>query len=77
MNAKHVISSFIKESVDINARHDIVVNILLNNILIQRCLIVNEQRLEDSRTVRRTNDEIMIGTEHWRSDEWKEKGFVS
>ena len=26
--------------------------------------------------VREGNDEITIGTEHWRSDEWKEKGRV-
>ena len=27
--------------------------------------------------VRSPNDEITIGTEHWRSDEWKEKGRVA
>ena len=27
--------------------------------------------------VRTDTDEITIGTEHWRSDEWKEKGRVS
>ena len=27
--------------------------------------------------VRTPNDEITIGTEHWRSDEWKERGRVT
>ena len=27
--------------------------------------------------VRTANDEITIGTEHWRSDEWREKGRVA
>ena len=27
--------------------------------------------------VRASRDEITIGTEHWRSDEWKEKGRVA
>ena len=27
--------------------------------------------------VRATNDEITVGTEHWRSDEWREKGRVT
>ena len=33
-----------KVSAEINSRHDIVVNILLNNILVQRGLITHEQR---------------------------------
>ena len=28
----------------------------------------------DGKIVRAAKDEIAIGTEHWRSDEWKEKG---
>ena len=36
LNAKHIISCCKKVSVEINTRHDIVVNILLNNILRQR-----------------------------------------
>ena len=61
---------------EINSRHDIVVNILLNNILKQRGLIAHEQRWEDRKMARRGRDEITIGTEHWRSDEWKERGRV-
>ena len=64
-------------SSEINARHDVVVNVLLNNILVQRGLIAHEQRWEDRRMVRTTNDEITVGTELWRSDEWKESGRVA
>ena len=77
MNAKHIISCCMKVSGDINARHDIVVNILLNNILKQRRLITHEQRWEERKTVRTPTDEITIGTEHWVSEEWKEKGRVA
>ena len=44
LNAKHIISCCRKVSGDINNRHDMVVNILLNNILIQRGVISHEQR---------------------------------
>ena len=42
LNAKHIVSYRRKVSGEINARHDIVVNILLNNILIQRGLASHE-----------------------------------
>ena len=77
LNAKHIISCCRKVSGDINARHDIVVNILLNNILVQRKLATHEQRWEDRKMVRTPTDEITIGTEHWRSDEWRTKGRVA
>ena len=77
LNAKHIISNCRKVSGDINSRHDVVVNILLNNILKQRRLITHEQRWEERKMVRTKTDEITIGTEHWRSDEWKEKGRVT
>ena len=66
-----------KVSAEINNRHDIVVNILLNNILIQRGLITHEQKWEERKMVRTPSDEITIGTEHWRSDEWRCKGRVA
>ena len=47
LNAKHIISCCKKVSGEIAARHDIVVNILLNNILVQRGLIDREQKWED------------------------------
>ena len=73
LSARHIISCCKRVSGEINARHDIVVNILLNNILIQRGLTVHEQKLEDRKMVRTPRDEITIGTEHWRSEEWKER----
>ena len=36
LNARHIISCCMKASAEINARHDIIVSILLNNILIQK-----------------------------------------
>ena len=57
----------------INERHDIVVNILLNNIFKQRGLTYGEHKWEDRKQVRTAQDEMAIGTEHWRSDEWKGK----
>ena len=36
LNSKHIVSCCMKVSTEITARHDIVVNILLNNILVQR-----------------------------------------
>ena len=77
LNAKHIVSCCKKVSGEINVRHDIVVNILLNNILIQRGLVSHEQKCEDRKMVRTDNDEITIGTEHCRSDEWKTEGRVS
>ena len=67
LNAKHIITCCRKVNAEINARHDLVVNILLNNILVQRGLNANEQRWEDRKMVRTPNDEITIGIEHWRS----------
>ena len=75
-NAKHAISCCKKVSGEINSRDDIVVNILLNNILIQRGLISHEQKWEERKTARTRTDEISVGTEHARSDEWKAKGGV-
>ena len=68
LNAKHTISCCKRVSAEINTRHDMVVNILLNNILAQRGLIAHEQRWEDRKTVRTASDEITVGTEHLRSD---------
>ena len=76
LNAKRVISCCRRVSGEINARHDTVVNILLNNILKQRGLIAREQKWEDRKTVRTARDEITVGTEHQRSDEWKGRGRV-
>ena len=72
LNAKHIVSCCRRVSGEINARHDIVVNILLNNILVQRGLNSHEQRWEDRKMVRTPKDEITIGTEHWRSEEWRQ-----
>ena len=77
LKAKHVVSCCRKASGEITARHDTVVNIHLNNILVQRGLISHEQKWEDRKTVRSARDEITVGTEHVRSDEWKGKGRVS
>ena len=77
LNARHIISCCRKVRGEINSRHDMVVNILLNNILIQRRLISHEQKWEDRKIVRTDTDEITIGTEHWRSEEWKNKGRVA
>ena len=76
LNAKHIISCCKRVSGEISARHDIVVNILLNNILIQRGLIAHEQKWEDRKVVLTARDETTVGTEHQRSDEWKSKGRV-
>ena len=67
----HIVSCCRKESCEINARHDIVVNILLNNILVQRGLVTYKQSWDDRKMIRTARDEITIGTEHWRSDERK------
>ena len=77
LNAKHIISCCRKVSSEINARHDVVVNIILNNILVQRGLIPHEQKWEERKMVRTPFDAITIVTEHWRSDEWRCKGRVA
>ena len=71
LNAKHVVSCCKRVSGEINARHDTVVIIILNDILIQRGLIDHERKWEDQKMVRTAHDEITIGAEHWRSEEWK------
>ena len=77
LNAKHIISCCKRVSGEIITSHDAVVNIILNNILKQRGLITKEQKWEDRKTVRTGRDEITVGTEHVRSDEWKNKGRVA
>ena len=77
MNAKHIISNCRKVTGEIIARHDIVLNNLLNNIIVQRGLISHEKKWEDRTTVRTSRDEITVGTEYVRSDEWIEKGRVA
>ena len=77
LNSKHIISCCRKVAGEINARHDMVVNILLNNILLQRKLVTREQRWEDRKMVRTKTDEITVGTEHWRSEDMKGKGRVA
>ena len=47
LNAKHIISCCMNVTGQINARHDTVVNILLNNILVQRGLVSREQKWEE------------------------------
>ena len=54
-----------------------MLSVILNNILKRRGLVTHEQKWDDRKTVRTAKDEITIGTEHWRSDEWKAKGRVS
>ena len=76
LNAKHIVGCCRKVSGDINTRHDIVVNILLNNILVQRGLVVHEQKWEERKMVKTARDETTIGTEHWRSEEWRQKDRV-
>ena len=66
-----------KAACEINDLNVTVVNILLNNILIQRGLTSHEQWWEDMKTARTANDEITVGTEHSRSDEWSGRGHVS
>ena len=77
LNANHIVSCCKRVSSEINNRHDIVVNILLINILIQRGLVTHEQKWEDRKMVKTPTDEITIGTEHWRSEEWRDKGRVA
>ena len=40
-------------------------------------MVTREQKWEDRKMVRTPHDEITIGTEHWRSEEWKTKGRVA
>ena len=40
-------------------------------------MIDREQKWEDRKTVGTARDEITVGTEHWRSDKWKERGRVA
>ena len=49
---------------EIQSRHDMVVNVLLNNILIERGLISHEQKWEDRKTVRTARDDFTVGTGH-------------
>ena len=77
LNTKHIIRCCGKVSRELNARHDTVVNILLDIIVVQRWLMAHEHELEDWKMVRTANDEIAIGTEHWRSEECREKGRVT
>ena len=58
LNSRHIISCCTKVSAEINARHDIVVNIYPNNILVQRGLLTLEQKWEDLKMVRADSDEI-------------------
>ena len=77
LNAKHFVSCYEKVNAEINARHDIVGNILVNNIPIQRGLISYVPRWEDLMTVRTDKDEITVGTEHQLSEEWNEQCQVT
>ena len=77
LNARHIVSCCRKVSAETQSRHDTVVIILLNNILVQRGMISHEQKWEDRKTARSARDEITVGTEHPRSDEWKGKGRVA
>ena len=73
-NAKQVISCYDRVSGEINARHDIVVNNILNNILIKRRLVSNEQKWGNRKTAGTAHEEITVWTNHKRSDQWKSKG---
>ena len=77
LNAKHIISCCRNVAGEINARHDIVVKILLNNILKQRGRIDHEQEWGERKTLRTANDEIRVGTEHWRSESMKGNGRIA
>ena len=77
LNAKHIISCCRKESGEINARHDTVVNILMNNILVQRGLVSHEQKWDDRKMVRSASDENTVGTEHLLSEELEDKGRIA
>ena len=51
LNSKHIVSCFKKVGSEIITRCDTVLNILLNNISIQRELVSHEQKWEDRKTV--------------------------
>ena len=76
LHVKHIVCCCKKENLEIDVHHDIVVNILLNNILVQRGLVAHEQSWVERKMVRTETDQITVGTEHVRSDEWKYKGRV-
>ena len=46
----------------VNTRRDTVLNVLLNNVLIQRGLIDHEEKWEDRKAVMTSRDEIAVGT---------------
>ena len=77
LNAKHIVSCCHKVSRVIDERHDMIVNILLNNTLMQRGFIFREQLWEDRKMIGTTKDEMTVSTEHWRSGERKKKGRVA
>ena len=77
LNAKHITRKSKKVACEICAGQDIIVNIIMNNILVQRGLVSQEQKWEDRKTVRTPRDEITVGTEHVRSEEWANKGRVA
>ena len=52
LNAKHIVSCCKMVSSEINARHDGVVNILLNSILVQS-VDPNEEMWEEMKTMKR------------------------
>ena len=51
LNSKHIVSCYKKESGDVNVRHDMVVNIPMNNIIIERGMISNDQKWDDRKMV--------------------------
>ena len=69
LNAKHTVSCCNKVSCENDSCHSIVVNVLLNNILVERGLVSHEQRWEDRKTVRTPRVEITVWTEHLLSDD--------
>ena len=74
---RNIISSCKKSEWRDFISHGIAVNILLNNILVQRGFVTNEQKWEDRKIVRTAKDEISVGTEHWRSEEMKDNWLIS
>ena len=73
LKAKHITCWCKKVSGEINARQDIVVNIIFNKILVQRGMVANEQKWDERNLVNAVRDEITVGTEHRMSDEWRGK----
>ena len=68
LNAKHIISCCRKVSGEINARHDMVVNVLLNIILVLRWLSPTKRSGMTGKRCELLKDEITVGTEHLRSE---------